>query len=191
MKLLLNPQIPPDQEAGIHTMLAQDGCVTRTITDNGSRVIGIIKKGTKNPDAYQGMPGIAKVLTVSTAHKLVSREFQSQDSRVAINNVVVGGDRIVVIAGPCAVESLGQAMTIAKQVKRYGAVLFRGGAYKPRSSPYSFQGMEEEGLKILAQVREETGLGVVTEMTSPDQAPLMEHYVDAVQIGARNMQNFE
>jgi 3-deoxy-7-phosphoheptulonate synthase len=97
----------------------------------------------------------------------------------------------VVIAGPCAVESLDQAMTIAKQVKRYGAVLFRGGAYKPRSSPYSFQGLEEEGLKILAQVREETGLGVVTEMTSPSQADLMEKYVDAVQIGARNMQNFE
>lgn len=191
MKLVLTPQIPPDQEAGIHTMLTRDGCITRTITDNGSRVIGIIKKGTKNPDEYQGMPGIDRVLPVSTAHKLVSREFQSEDSRVAINNVVVGGDRIVVIAGPCAVESLDQAMTIAKQVRRYGAVLFRGGAYKPRSSPYSFQGLEEEGLKILAKVREETGLGVVTEMTSPDQAPLMEKYVDAVQIGARNMQNFE
>jgi 3-deoxy-7-phosphoheptulonate synthase len=191
MKLVLNPQIPPDQEAGIHTMLTRDGCITRTITDNGSRIIGIIKKGTRNPEEYRGMPGIARVVPVSTAHKLVSREFQSQDSRVAINNVVVGGERIVVIAGPCAVESLDQAMTIAKQVKRYGAVLFRGGAYKPRSSPYSFQGLEEEGLKILAQVREETGLGVVTEMTSPSQAELMEKYVDAVQIGARNMQNFE
>ncbi len=130
-------------------------------------------------------------MAISTSHKLVSRDFKSEDTQVKIGNVVVGGDRIVVVAGPCAVESYDQAMTIAREVKKYGALLFRGGAYKPRSSPYSFQGMEEEGLKILAQVREETGLGVVTEMTSPTQADLMEKYVDVVQIGARNMQNFE
>jgi 3-deoxy-7-phosphoheptulonate synthase len=191
MKLVLEKQITPDQDAGIQTLLAQDGCVTSRITDAGQQVIGIVKKGTRKPGEYLNVPGVAQVLSVSTAHKLVSREFKTEDTRVAIHNVVVGGDRIVVIAGPCAVESLDQAMTIAKQVKRYGAVLFRGGAYKPRSSPYSFQGLEEEGLKILAQVREETGLGVVTEMTSPSQADLMEKYVDAVQIGARNMQNFE
>jgi 3-deoxy-7-phosphoheptulonate synthase len=191
MKLVLEKQITPDQDAGIQTLLAQDGCVTSRITDAGQQVIGIVKKGTRKPGEYLNVPGVAQVLSVSTAHKLVSREFKTEDTRVAIHNVVVGGDRIAVIAGPCAVESLDQAMTIAKQVKRYGAVLFRGGAYKPRSSPYSFQGLEEEGLKILAQVREETGLGVVTEMTSPSQADLMEKYVDAVQIGARNMQNFE
>jgi 3-deoxy-7-phosphoheptulonate synthase len=191
MKLVLDKQITPDQDAGIQSLLAKDGCVCCRITDAGQSVIGIVKKGTRKPDDYLGIPGVAEVLPVSTAHKLVSREFKSEDTRVAINNVVVGGDRIVVIAGPCAVESLDQAMTIARQVKRYGALLFRGGAYKPRSSPYSFQGLEEEGLKILAKVREETGLGVVTEMTSPSQARLMEKYVDAVQIGARNMQNFE
>jgi 3-deoxy-7-phosphoheptulonate synthase len=191
MKLVLDKEITPDQDAGIQTLLAQDGCVTSRITDAGQQVIGIVKNGARKPDEYLNVPGVAQVLPVSTAHKLVSREFKTEDTRVAIHNVVVGGDRIAVIAGPCAVESLDQAMTIAKQVKRYGAVLFRGGAYKPRSSPYSFQGLEEEGLKILAQVREETGLGVVTEMTSPSQADLMEKYVDAVQIGARNMQNFE
>jgi 3-deoxy-7-phosphoheptulonate synthase len=191
MKLVLDKQITPDQVAGIQSLLATDGCVCCRITDGGQSVIGIVKKGTRNPEDYLNIPGIAEVLPVATAHKLVSREFKSEDTRVAIHNVVVGGDRIVVIAGPCAVESLDQAMTIARQVKRYGALLFRGGAYKPRSSPYSFQGLEEEGLKILAKVREETGLGVVTEMTSPSQARLMEKYVDAVQIGARNMQNFE
>ncbi len=191
MKLVLDKTITPDQESGVQTLLEKDGCISRTITDTGQKVIGIVKKGTRKPDDYLGIPGIAQVLPVSTAHKLVSREFKTEDTRVTIKSVVVGGDRIVVIAGPCAVENLDQAMTIAKQVKRYGAVLFRGGAYKPRSSPYSFQGLEEEGLKILAKVREETGLGVVTEMTSPSQAPLMEKYVDAVQIGARNMQNFE
>jgi 3-deoxy-7-phosphoheptulonate synthase len=191
MKLILDTQITPDQESGVQTLLERDGCISCTITDAGQKVIGIVKKGSRKPEDYLGVPGIVQVLPVSTSHKLVSREFKTQDTRVAINNVVVGGDRIVVIAGPCAVESLDQAMTIAKQVKRYGAVLFRGGAYKPRSSPYSFQGLEEEGLKILARVREETGLGVVTEMTSPSQADLMEQYVDVVQIGARNMQNFE
>jgi len=137
------------------------------------------------------MDGVADAVPIKSSYKLVSREFKSEDTKVTIGNVVVGGDRIVIVAGPCAVESHDQAMTIAKEVKKYGAVLFRGGAYKPRSSPYSFQGLEEEGLKILADVREKTGLGVVTEITSPSQAELMEKYVDVVQIGARNMQNFE
>ncbi len=132
-----------------------------------------------------------KISHIKTSHKLVSREFKSENTQVKINQVVIGSDRIVLIAGPCAVESHDQAMTIAKEVKKYGAVLFRGGAYKPRSSPYSFQGLEEEGLKILANIREKTGLGVVTEITSVSQADLMMKYVDAVQIGARNMQNFE
>ena len=134
---------------------------------------------------------MAEASPIKTAHKLVSREFKSENTQVKINQAVIGADRIVLVAGPCAVESLDQAMTIAREVKKYGAVLFRGGAYKPRSSPYSFQGLEEEGLKILARVREETGLGVVTEITSVSQADLMMKYVDAVQIGARNMQNFE
>jgi 3-deoxy-7-phosphoheptulonate synthase len=191
MILVLDNKITQNQKDTITSMLADDGCITREITDAGQNLIGIIANNKKTIESYKQMKGVADVLPIKTSHKLVSREFKSQDSLVKIGNVIVGGDRIVVIAGPCAVESLTQAMTIAKEVKKYGAVLFRGGAYKPRSSPYSFQGLEEEGLKILAQVREETGLGVVTEMTSPAQAHLMEKYVDVVQIGARNMQNFE
>jgi 3-deoxy-7-phosphoheptulonate synthase len=114
-----------------------------------------------------------------------------EDTIVRVGDVQIGGERIVIIAGPCAVESRDQALTIAREVKRYGAVLLRGGAFKPRSSPYSFQGLGEEGLKILAEVREETGLGIVTEITSPAYADIMMKYVDLVQIGARNMQNFE
>lgn len=129
--------------------------------------------------------------SISVPYKLASREYKAEDTKVRVGNVVIGEDRIVIVAGPCAVESREQAMIIAGEVKKYGAVLFRGGAYKPRSSPYSFQGLEEEGLKILAEVREKTGLGVVTEMTSVSQAGLMEEHVDAIQIGARNMQNFE
>lgn len=192
MILVLETGITGEQRNNLESALDGDGCITREITDAGKQLICITgARVKKSIDEYRQLDGVADVRTISTAHKLVSREFKTEDTRVKIGNVVVGGDRIVVVAGPCAVESREQAMAIAKEVKKYGAVLFRGGAYKPRSSPYSFQGLEEEGLKILAAVREETGLGVVTEITSPAQAELMERYVDVVQIGARNMQNFE
>lgn len=191
MILVLEDKITQNQKDRIKNLLADEECITREITDAGKNIIGVIGKIKTGIDELKAMDGVADVLIISTAHKLASREFQSEDTKVKIGNVVVGGDRIVIIAGPCAVESHEQAMTIAREVKKYGAVLFRGGAYKPRSSPYSFQGLEEEGLKILADVREKTGLGVVTEITSVSQADLMMKYVDVVQIGARNMQNFE
>jgi len=191
MILVLESDITQPQKDKIKNLLANEDCITREITDAGRNIIGIIGKTKMGPDEFKLMDGILDAVPIKTSYKLVSREFKSEDTKVKIGNVVVGADRIVIVAGPCAVESHEQAMTIAKEVKKYGAVLFRGGAYKPRSSPYSFQGLEEEGLKILADVREKTGLGVVTEMTSPSQADLMKKYVDVVQIGARNMQNFE
>ena len=191
MILKLESKINQTQKDKIKNMLSEEGCITREIVDAGWNVIGIIGNCKKSVDELKQLEGVADVIPIKTSHKLVSRDFKSEDSKVKIGSVVVGGDRIVMIAGPCAVESHEQAMNIAKEVKKYGAVLFRGGAYKPRSSPYSFQGLEEEGLKILAAVRKETGLGVVTEITSPVQADLMMKYVDVVQIGARNMQNFE
>ncbi|MBT3387754.1 MAG: 3-deoxy-7-phosphoheptulonate synthase [Desulfobacula sp.] len=191
MILVLENKITHNQKNKIKNMLSDEGCITREIMDAGRNVIGIIGKTRTGLDEFKQMDGIADAIPIKASYKLVSREFQSEDTKVKIGNVVVGADRIVIVAGPCAVESHEQAMTIAKEVKKYGAVLFRGGAYKPRSSPYSFQGLEEEGLKILADVRERTGLGVVTEITSVSQADLMKKYVDVVQIGARNMQNFE
>lgn len=191
MILVLEGNIKQHQKDKIKNMLADEGCITREIKDAGRNIIGIIGKTGTSLDEFKQMDGIADAIPIKSAYKLVSREFQSEDTKVKIGSVVVGGDRIVIVAGPCAVESHDQSMTIAKEVKKYGAVLFRGGAYKPRSSPYSFQGLEEEGLKILADVREKTGLGVVTEITSVSQAELMMKYVDVVQIGARNMQNFE
>jgi 3-deoxy-7-phosphoheptulonate synthase len=191
MILKLEHRIDQTQKDKITNLLSEEGCITREIIDAGRNVIGIIGNCTKSVDELKQLKGVADVMPIKTSYKLVSREFKSEDSKVKIGNVVVGGDRIVMIAGPCAVESYGQAMAIAKEVKKYGAVLFRGGAYKPRSSPYSFQGLEKEGLKILSDVRKKTGLGVVTEITSPAQADLMMKYVDVVQIGARNMQNFE
>ncbi|MCK5541436.1 MAG: 3-deoxy-7-phosphoheptulonate synthase [Desulfobacterales bacterium] len=191
MLLVLKENITQEQKELLKRTLTDQNCITREIRDMGKDVIGVIGKITKDIDYFKKMDGIADVVPISTPFKFVSREFKKEDTKVKVGDVVVGGDRIVIMAGPCAVETLEQCMSIAKSVRQYGGVLFRGGAYKPRSSPYSFQGLEEEGLKILAKVREETGLGVVTEMTSPVQADLMMQYVDVVQIGARNMQNFE
>ncbi len=191
MLLVLDKNITQQQKEELKSTLADQNCVTREIRDMGKDVIGVIGKVSKDIDFFKNMDGVADAVSISTSFKFVSREFKQEDTKVKVGDVVVGGDRIVIMAGPCAVESLEQCMSIAKSVRKYGGVLFRGGAYKPRSSPYSFQGLEEEGLKILAKTREETGLGVVTEMTSPAQADLMMEYVDVVQIGARNMQNFE
>jgi 3-deoxy-7-phosphoheptulonate synthase len=191
MLLVLEENITQKQKELLRKTLKDQNCIVREIRDMGKDVIGVIGKLSGDNNYFKQMNGVAEVVPISTSYKFVSREFKKQDTKVKVGDVVVGGDRIVIMAGPCAVESLEQSMSIAKSVRQYGAVLFRGGAYKPRSSPYSFQGLEEEGLKILAKVREETGLGVVTEMTSPAQAEIMMKYVDVVQVGARNMQNFE
>jgi len=139
---------------------------------------------------FASMPGVLEVIRVSHPYKLVSREFRPQDTVVEIGGVRVGGPDFVVVAGPCSVESYEQTLRIALRVKAVGAHLLRGGAYKPRTSPYSFQGLGEEGLRILARVRAETGLPVVTEATDIDVLDAVVEYADAVQVGARNMQNY-
>ena len=153
--------------------------------------IGITgNRGTVESAAFENLPGVAEVIPVTAPYKLVSREAKREDTVVLIGGVAVGGQRVAVVAGPCAVESERQAITIARAVKDAGATLYRGGAFKPRTSPYSFQGLGEPGLKILAKVREETGLPIVTEVLDTDSAELVAEYADCLQIGARNMQNF-
>jgi 3-deoxy-7-phosphoheptulonate synthase len=136
------------------------------------------------------LDGVKETLRVTKPYKLVSRETHPQDTVIEINGVKIGGSRPVVMAGPCSVENEASALAIAREVKKYGAQVYRGGAYKPRTSPYSFQGMGEDGLKILAKVREETGLLIVTEATDLENIGLVEEYADIIQIGARNMQNY-
>jgi 3-deoxy-7-phosphoheptulonate synthase len=137
------------------------------------------------------MPGVAECVPVSKPYKLVSRELKEETTVIDLGDgAIVGGEEIAVIAGPCAVESREQTFTIAAAVRAAGARLFRGGAYKPRTSPYSFQGLAEEGLKILREVREQYGLKIVTEAVDLETMDLVEHYADVVQIGARNMQNY-
>src|SRR5689334_20333957 len=153
--------------------------------------IGITGNHGPVPQAeFEDLPGVAEAIAVSKPYKLVSREVKPDDTIVKIAGAEVGGDRLMLCAGPCSVETREQILASAKAVKASGAQLLRGGAYKPRTSPYAFQGLGEEGLRFLAEAREATGLGVVTEAIDVEVFDLVEQYADCVQIGARNMQNF-
>jgi 3-deoxy-7-phosphoheptulonate synthase len=147
-------------------------------------------RGSVESASFENLPGVAEVIPVTAPYKLVSREAKREDTVVSVGGVPVGGPRIAVVAGPCAIESERQAIDVAREVAAGGATLYRGGAFKPRTSPYSFQGLGEPGLKILKKVREETGLPIVTEVLDTDTAELVAEYADCLQIGARNMQNF-
>lgn len=154
-------------------------------------VIGVL--GAANEAALAGiadLPGVVQVSPVSKAFKLVNREFQPEPTVVNVGGVPIGGEEFVVMAGPCGVESSEQLLSTARAVRAAGARILRGGAFKPRTSPYSFQGMGEAGLQILMAARRETGLAVVTEIISPELVPLVARYADILQIGARNMQNY-
>jgi 3-deoxy-7-phosphoheptulonate synthase len=157
-------------------------------------VIGVIgdtsKISEEEEDAIRVMPGIEDVMRILKPYKLASRDFKAEDTTIDIRGNVIGGKKIQVIAGPCAVESKTMIINIAEKVKEAGASFLRGGAFKPRTSPYSFQGLGEEGLKYLAEASEKTGLPVVTELMDPRDIEVILKYADIVQIGARNMQNF-
>ena len=157
--------------------------------------IGITgNQGPLEPELFECLPGVAEAIPVSKPYKLVSREVKDEDSLIRVGSaeagVTIGGRELAIIAGPCAVESREQVFAAAERVRRAGARLFRGGAFKPRTSPYSFQGLGGEGLKILAEARREFGLLIVTETIDPENCDLVEEYADVLQIGARNMQNF-
>jgi 3-deoxy-7-phosphoheptulonate synthase len=139
---------------------------------------------------FENLSGVAEAIRVSKPYKLVTRDFRRENTVVQIGDASFGGDDLAIIAGPCAIESRDQALTIAEAVRRSGAKFFRGGAFKPRTSPYAFQGLGEDGLKILEEVRETYGLRIVTEALDEPGVDLVERYADVIQIGARSMQNF-
>ena len=147
-------------------------------------------KGPVENSRLLTLTGVKETIPVTKPYKLVSRETQPEATVITIDGIKIGGGELVVMAGPCAIESEEQALTIARLVKRFGAQVFRGGAFKPRSSPYSFQGLGEKGLIILERVRQETGLLIVTEATDHTNIDIVERYADIIQIGARNMQNY-
>jgi 3-deoxy-7-phosphoheptulonate synthase len=155
-------------------------------------VIGVVGVGdvTHCLESVEAMPQVEKAVRISAPYKFVSREFRTERSRIRVNGCEIGGDEMIVMAGPCSVESEKQIMQAAEGVASAGAKLLRGGAFKPRTSPYDFQGLETEGLKLLAKAREATGLGIITEVMSDRDVDLVAEYADILQIGARNMQNF-
>ena len=153
--------------------------------------IGITgNRGAVDRGAFENLPGVTEVIPVSAPYKLVSREARLENTVVSVGGVKVGGEKIAVAAGPCAVESESRALEIGRRVREAGADLYRGGAFKPRTSPYSFQGLGAEGLKILSRVRAETGLPIVTEVLDTETVDLVAEHADCLQVGARNMQNF-
>ncbi len=167
------------------------GFKTHLSTGIERTIIGAI--GDEKPlrdEPLEAFPGVEKVVPIMRPFKLASRIFKEQDTIVDVNGIKIGGNRIVLMAGPCAVESYEQVMETAKAVKEAGALILRGGAFKPRTSPHKFQGLGKEGLKILAQAKEETGLSIVTEVMSPQHVEMVAKYTDIFQIGTRNMQNY-
>jgi len=153
--------------------------------------IGITgNQGAVDPSHFENLAGVAEAIRVSKPYKLISLDLRPEKTVVRVGDATIGGDELGIIAGPCAIESRDQAFRIAEAVRRSGARFFRGGAYKPRTSPYAFQGLGEEGLKILADIRDAYGLKIVTEALDEAGVDLVERYGDMIQIGARNMQNF-
>ncbi|MGO0123105.1 3-deoxy-7-phosphoheptulonate synthase [Desulfothermobacter acidiphilus] len=175
----------------VEERLRELGFATHPIVGVERTVIGAI--GDRRDDLLElvaNLPGVERVVPVLRPYKLVAREVKEETTAIKVGKALIGGSEVVVIAGPCAVESEMQLLTTAKAVKEAGAHLLRGGAFKPRTSPYSFQGLGEEGLKLLAQAREATGLPVVTEVVDTRDVELVARYADVLQVGARNMQNF-
>lgn len=191
MLVVMKMNATPSQVEGVVAKIESKGLKASPIPGAQRTAIGITGNlGVVEPAMFETLPGVLEVLQVSHPYKLVSREFRPADTLVRVGERVIGGEDLVVIAGPCAVESYEQMLRIARRVKDAGAHLLRGGAFKPRTSPYSFQGLGEGGLEILARVREETGLPVVTEALDIDVLDAVAEYSDMVQIGARNMQNY-
>ncbi|MDQ2950204.1 MAG: 3-deoxy-7-phosphoheptulonate synthase [Acidobacteriota bacterium] len=155
-------------------------------------VIGVVGVGDVTPclESVEAMPQVEKAVRISAPYKFVSKEFRAGRSQIRVNGCEIGGDEFIVMAGPCSVESEKQIMQSAEGVAKAGAKLLRGGAFKPRTSPYDFQGLETEGLKLLAKAKQATGLGIITEVMSDRDVELVAEYADILQIGARNMQNF-
>jgi 3-deoxy-7-phosphoheptulonate synthase len=173
------------------TRLEKGGWKTHVSRGEERTIIGVIGDERQlDQGAMSRMDGVDRVVPVLRPFKLASRDFKPEDSKITINGHVFGDNKVIIIAGPCSVESLEQMRETAVAVREAGAHMMRGGAFKPRTSPYAFQGMGEEGLKIMAQVRQETGLHIVTEVMSPDQVELVSQYADMLQIGTRNMQNY-
>lgn len=191
MVIIMNPDATAQNIDAIIEVIESQGLTAKVMEGAQQKIVGVIGDKTRLAAcAIDAMPGVEQSVAISKSYKLASREFHPQSSVIDVAGISVGGGDFVVMAGPCAVESRAQLLEAAEIARDGGAQFLRGGAYKPRTSPYSFQGLEEEGLKYLAEAREKTGLRVVTEVTEVEAVPTVAAYADLLQIGARNMQNF-
>lgn len=191
MILVLRPDATPEQIEHLLSRIRELGLTPHVSKGVERTIVGAIgDEEILREQPLETIPGVEKVLPILKPYKLASRDFKREDTVIDVNGIKIGGKKITVIAGPCSVETEELLLSTAQSVKAAGASLLRGGAFKPRTSPYSFQGLGEEGLKILAAVKKATGLGIVTEVMDTRDVELVEEYADIIQIGARNMQNF-
>jgi len=192
MIVVLRSRASEEEIADVCRRIEAMGYRAHTIRGELRTVVGAIgdDRAKDRLRALESLECVESVAPILQPFKLASREMRAEPTRVVVDDVVVGGPRVVVMAGPCSVESREQLFEVAHKVKGVGATVLRGGAFKPRTSPYAFQGLEEEGLRLLAEARKATGLPVVTEVMEPDRVELVAAYADIIQIGARNVQNF-
>ena len=192
MIIVMKPNSTKENLASVVKKLETLGLRAHLSEGEEVTIVGVIgdKKTIANLEMNM-MEGVEKTVRITEKYKMVSRNFHPQNTIIKVGDVEIGGEELVVMAGPCSVESLAQIRETAQAVKSAGAKFLRGGAYKPRTSPYDFQGMGEEGLKIMRQAADENGLKVITEVVDREDIPLMEEYTDVIQVGARNMQNFQ
>lgn len=192
MIIVMGPEATQEQVHVVMKKLTDLGLKVHLSEGATRTIIGVI--GNKQLIAelpIEAMDGVEKTVSVTADYKLVSREFKQEDTIVDVGGILIGGSHLAVMAGPCAVESREQLLQSAFIVKEAGAQFLRGGAYKPRTSPYAFQGLEQKGLEMLAEAREKTGLKIVTEVVDVESVPVVSAYADMLQIGSRNMQNFQ
>lgn len=192
MIIIMKEHAKKSEIQAVKDKVIEFGFKPHVITGEVQSIIGAVGSAGQKEQlkALISWPGVEKVMPIQHPYKLASRSVRKKDSCVMVNNIQIGGGTFVVMGGPCAVETMEQTRAAAECVRQAGGHFLRGGAYKPRTSPYSFQGLREEGLKILAQAKAETGLGVVTELINNETIDVVAQYADLIQIGARNMQNF-
>ncbi len=191
MLIVMKPDATASQISRVTEVIETLGFRAHAMPGASRTAIGITgNRGSVDPAHFENLPGVADAIRVTKPYKLISRELRPERSRIKVGNAFVGGPELAIIAGPCAVETVEQVFAVAEAVAKSGAKFFRGGAFKPRTSPYAFQGKGEDGLKILADVRDRFGLNIVTEAMDERGIDLVEKYGDCIQIGARNMQNF-
>src|SRR5665213_103285 len=181
-----------EEIGNVRARIEEFGYKVHSIAGEERVVIGAVGVGdvTACLESLEAMPGVERAMRISAPDKFVSKEFKAEKTTIKVRDVVIGGDEFVTMAGPCSVESEKQIIETAQLVAKHGAKILRGGAFKPRTSPYDFQGLELEGLKLLDKARRETGLGIITEVMSDRDVDMVAEYADILQIGARNMQNF-